>query len=144
MSGSEYDEERYFGECDSCASNRLTGEMVRINISEINIISDNERLIPGKQGRMVLNPKYRKCKEDLTNLIRSKIPEGWGGPIEESIPIVLVLRTNKDVTNLVKIIADCMEGAGLIKNDRIIEDIHIMKRPKIGPYDSVDIHLYLK
>ncbi len=144
MSGSENDKERYWGECDSCGSARLTNEMVRITVNEIDIVSDNERLIPGKQGQLVLNPKYRKCKEDLINLIRSKIPEGWGGPLEKGVPIVIEVRTNKDLTNLVKIVADSMQGAKLIKNDRIIDDLHLMKRPKIGPYDSVDIHLYLR
>lgn len=119
-----------------------------IDIPPMQIISDNERLVPVimklKSGkiypRMVTSAAYKKCKKDLIRLMKSQIPKGW----EPSDNIVweLFVHTYKDVTNILKILGDSMEGAGVVKNDRHLGTVFIVKYfEKRGSEDRVKMRI---
>ncbi len=113
---------------------------MKIIVKDFNIISENERLVPGR-GRLILNSKYRKCKNDLILLMRSQLPDNYKS-IDSNLPITVAVHTYKDIDNVQKIIFDSMQLAGVIDNDRLIEDIRIVKFPvKRGKPDRIEIFI---
>ncbi len=119
-----------------------------IEIPPMKIVSDNDRLVPVimklKSGkiypRMVTSAPYKKCKEKLTRIMKSQIPKGW----EPSDDIVweLFVHTYKDVTNILKILGDSLEDAGIVKNDRHLGTVFIVKYfEKRGSDDRVKMRI---
>lgn len=104
-----------------------------IKLPPMNIVSDNERLIPvirrSKVGRpypqLVNNPKYDKCKDDLILIIKPQIPDDWKP--SKNVVWEIFARTYKDVTNILKILGDALEGAGVVSDDKYIGTVFVVK-----------------
>ena len=119
-----------------------------IEIPPMEIVSDNERLVPviryskvGKQyPAMVLNTKYDICMKQLVGIMKEQIPSDWVP--SKDIVWELFARTYKDVTNLLKILGDSMEKAGVIKNDADLTTVFIVKyKAKRGSLDNVRMRI---
>ena len=104
-----------------------------IEIPPMKIVSDNERLIPvihkRKGGQiypqLVNNPKYDKCKDDLILIIKPQIPDDWKP--SKNIVWEVYARTHKDVTNILKILGDALQGAGVVTDDKHIGTVFVVK-----------------
>jgi Holliday junction resolvase RusA-like endonuclease len=115
-----------------------------INLKDVNIVSDNRRLIPivvKGRPRSVTSAEYKKCKEDLIRMIREQLPEWWE-PMSEGVEIEIGVHTYKDLSNVAKVICDALQGAKVIKNDRYIDILRMYKTPtKRGSLDTVSIEI---
>jgi len=106
------------------------------------IVSDNQRTIPtivNGHPRQVPSNEYKKCKDELIKWMKFETPP-YHKPFNNNIVIRGKVWTYKDITNILKILCDALEGAGIIENDRQITKCIIEKIPiKRGEIDSVEI-----
>ena len=114
-----------------------------IEIPPMKIVSDNERLVPVIMGkgekkypRNVTSKVYDKCKESLIRIMQAQIPSDWKPG--KNVAVTLFVHTYKDITNILKILMDALEGAGGVENDRYITTLFVLKHPvKRGQLDEV-------
>lgn len=115
-----------------------------ITLKDVNIVSDNCRLIPivvKGRPRAVTSTEYKECKQGLIDMIREQLPEWWGA-LYGSVEIDIEIETYKDITNVAKVLLDALEGAGVIKNDRYVDTLHMHKTViKRGSPDTVTIEI---
>ncbi len=115
-----------------------------ITLKDVNIVSDNCRLIPivvKGRPRSVTSAEYKKCKKDLILMIKAQLPEWWE-PMSEGVEIEIGIQTYKDITNVAKVLLDALEGAGVMKNDRYVDILRMYKTPiKRGSLDTVTIEI---
>ena len=115
-----------------------------ITLKEINIVSDNRRMIPivvKGRPRSVTSSEYKKCKADLIKRIQGQLP-AWWEPMSEGVEIEIEVQTYKDISNVGKVLLDALEGAGVIKNDRFVDILRMYKIPvKRGSPDTVKIEI---
>ena len=118
----------------------MTFEIV---LTDIKLISDNERIQPSKRGVFVASKAYRDCKKMLTEYFNlMAIKQGIRNPLKE-VSIYYKITTYKDMSNLFKIINDSLEKAGVIENDRYILKMVAEKVPiKRGQPDSLVLGVY--
>lgn len=119
-----------------------------IEIPPMQIVSDNDRLVPVimklKSGkiypRVVPSTPYKNCKKDLIKIMQRQIPSGWVP--SEDIVLEVFMHTYKDATNILKILCDSLEGAGVVKNDRHITTLFVCKYlVKRGQLDAVRMRI---
>lgn len=79
------------------------------------LVSDNDRLIRTKHGRMCLGQNYRAYKETLVNVFKI---QAAGASLSGDFEFELTAATHKDISNLIKAILDSLQQAGVIENDR--------------------------
>ncbi len=122
------------------------GQGMTIEIPPMKIVSDNDRLIPVIDRvrynalRVVTSGVYKRCKESLIKIIQAQIPATWEP--SDDIVLELFVHTYKDATNILKILCDALEGAGVVKNDRHITTLFVCKYPvKRGQPDVVKMRI---
>ena len=105
---------------------------MNIKLPPMNIISDNERIIPiimGGKPRAVSSPRYKKCKNELIRQMILQRDEATLHKWNSNIRIKIIAHTYKDITNISKIIVDSLEKAGIIENDRCVTVFLMVKIP---------------
>jgi Holliday junction resolvase RusA-like endonuclease len=105
------------------------------------VVSANRRLVPGKgKARWVGNPEYKSFLESLAYQIR-----GYTRKRYKTCDLLLSFELSRQIDhhNLLKPICDAIEAAGVVKNDRDIGNILLMKpvRHKNGEDDYIQIHI---
>ena len=68
-----------------------------IELKDINIVSDNRRLIPiivKGRPRSVTSSEYKKCKNDMIKIVKSQLPEWWE-TISDAINVKINVQTYK-------------------------------------------------
>lgn len=102
------------------------------------VVTDNKRLIKGKQGRLVPNSKYIAFKEGLAWEIKAQTKHQRYKAID--LLIYFELHSKVDKQNLLKPICDAIELAGVVVNDKCIGAIRLM--PTDASEDKMD-HIML-
>ena len=100
------------------------------------VVPDNRRLILGKQGRFVANPKYKAFKEALAWEIKATCKKKYK---QISLCISFALKSRVDKQNLLKPICDAIELSGIIKNDRQIGHISLLPAIRREKEDEIFI-----
>jgi Holliday junction resolvase RusA-like endonuclease len=76
------------------------------------LVSDNRRLIPGRQGRLIVSRRYRAAKAALRTIV---LRQWRRPPITGAVAMhVLILppdRRRRDLLNGAKMLGDALEGA---------------------------------
>lgn len=114
-------------------------------VAEMRLRSINHRTMPirMKTGKLIqiLDPKYRKCLDDLTLIFRPQVP-GWFKPFAQWIEIRGTVKTSKDLDNVIKVIIDAVKEAGIITDDKFVNLIHLRKMHiKRSLPDVIDIEI---
>ena len=81
-----------------------------ITLKDVNIVSDNCRLIPivvKGRPRSVTSSEYKKCKKDLILMIKAQLPSWWE-PMSEGVEIEIGIQTYKDISNVGKVLLDAL------------------------------------
>ena len=90
---------------------------MRFEIKDIDICSDNQRKTKPKHLNFPIDSsKYQKSKKAIINTILAQKETGMQ-PFGR-FNAVMILRTRKDPTNLLKILLDSLKIAGIIQNDK--------------------------
>ena len=87
----------------------------------------NERLIPqrGGQGRMVLAARYRKAKDAMAYEFHRQ----WSGPpLTGRLTVCIKHVSQLDVDAPVKGVLDALEAAAVIRDDKEVEMIQVLRR----------------
>lgn len=100
-------------------------------------VSENRRMIPGKQGRHVSNPEYRAFKESVAWTCKAH-GEYFDCPV--SVRLHLILNPRMDAQNVVKPVLDALEIAGVIHNDRQVRRFYFDREDRgLGEEDRITI-----
>ena len=117
-----------------------------IEIPPMKIVSDNERLVPVIMGKVKKYPRnvtaadYKYCKQYLVEVMKDQIPSDWKPG--KDVVVEVFVHTYKDITNILKILMDALEGAGGVENDRYITTLLVVKYPvKRGQPDVVKMRV---
>jgi len=86
-------------------------------------VSENARLEPG-QGRFRVNADYQAFKESVAWAVRSHA-ETFTGPV--SVHLSMLLNARMDATNIIKPVLDALELAGVVKNDKQVRQLHVVR-----------------
>jgi Holliday junction resolvase RusA-like endonuclease len=111
-------------------------------ISGMRVPSDNDRLAPimmGDRARAVVSTKYKKGKEEL--IVRFRQAREGRETMRGSVAVVATIYTSRDVQNLLKVLLDAAEEAGVIENDRDVEYI-LLRKHKIKRTEPEHIIIY--
>jgi Holliday junction resolvase RusA-like endonuclease len=102
-------------------------------------ISDNRRIIPGKQGRFVSNPAYRAFKESVAWECKAH-GEYFDCPV--SVRLTIAISPRMDAQDVIKPVLDALELAGVIRNDRQVKHFQFHREPKQrGEQDRITIYV---
>lgn len=112
-----------------------------LEIRNLNLVSENKRLAPGGRNKKFrLTPVYLQYKEDLKFLLKPQIPTHWK-PLHNFF-FTFMVSTYKDATNLDKPILDVMKDVGIIKDDKFLLGMLLLKQPiKRTGQEEMDIIL---
>jgi len=102
-----------------------------IDVENFQLVSANERLIPGN-GRWINNPKYEKCKDDIAKICRQT-------RFKAPYCVTIQVGTQKDIDNITKPIFDALKTAGVIDDDRNILAYHVFKTKARNEWLKVDV-----
>ena len=97
-------------------------------------IGVNERLIPGRQGRLVNNPKYKAFKISMAWELSLKLVT-FSGPV--SVRLTLELNKKMDTDSVIKPCLDALEEAGVVKNDKQVRIINVFRKDREGDLDEI-------
>ena len=86
------------------------------------LVSENKRLIKTKQGGFAVSKEYKEAKKNYISsiLIKEKL--------EKPYKLKIVVKTKKDIDNIIKPILDCLEFSEIIENDRYVNYLLIEKK----------------
>lgn len=98
----------------------------------------NRRLMPGRNGRFFLNPKYRVFKESMTATFLGR--ELTYGDVH--LEIRMRINPLMDSDSLLKPLFDSLQAAGVLANDRQVRSYNVRRenRRREDP-DSLEIEV---
>ena len=97
---------------------------MRFRIEDIYICSDNERKTKAKNLSFLIDSgKYIRSKKAIIKTLLAQKPPGME-PLKK-FDALIVFRTRKDPTNLIKILLDSMQKAQIIENDKKWGEINL-------------------
>jgi Holliday junction resolvase RusA-like endonuclease len=118
-----------------------SGPCVEFSIANTRLQSENTRLIPGRNGRLVSSGKYREYKRNLVEFFRMQLSAG-SAAIQGPFDVVARFETYKDPQNLLKPLLDALQELGVIENDRLCRRLFFVNfRAKWGAPESVIIRV---
>lgn len=102
--------------------------IIKLAIGNIKLISENRRLRPGN-GRLTTTQAYKNYKQELGFVFRPQIPLKWK-TIDGKFGVKMEFRTydRKDAQNLIKPILDVIESLGIVKNDKSLSRLLVLKQ----------------
>jgi Holliday junction resolvase RusA-like endonuclease len=91
----------------------------------------NRRLMPGKNGRFFLNPRYKAFKESMALAFLGK------GMMYGDVHLEIAMRINAlmDSDSVLKPLFDSLEEAGVLENDRQVRS-YTVRRENRGREES--------
>ena len=109
-------------------------KMLIVDIENIKLPTINNRYgVNSKTGQLYLSSEYRRFKRDLVNCCRKVI-------ILPPYSIIISQKTYKDIDATIKILLDSLQQARVIKDDKFIINLHIIKIPILkGQPESLKI-----
>ena len=96
----------------------------------------------GRLSRTVYKkPAVRKWQNETIEYIRGEWKNQPALTTELELRIIFTAKDHRkwDIDNRIKPLQDCLERAGVIKNDRQIESLHVMR--KYGEQESTKIQI---
>lgn len=116
---------------------------MKIIIENINLPSENKRLAKSRNGRFFRTAEYTQKMEFLQwQLLKHKTDKKIE-MFEGKIGVRIKVKTYLDIDNFLKGIFDSLESVGIIKNDRNILKLDIVKYPcKRGELDDLELEIY--
>ena len=87
------------------------------------LCSVNKKYLKAKSGRLILSPEYRAFKETVAAYCRQV---EFKPPYRVEIEFI----GREDIDNIIKPILDALQLSGVIKNDRNIAQLEIVKHDK--------------
>ena len=125
-----------------------------LKAENIKLISTNEKyMVASKYSAnkrrnvpfLILSSKYKLCSETLLTLFRSSIDINKIVNYTSNVKVVIKLETYLDIDNAVKMIIDTICKLKVIKNDRVINELFIIKKPiKRGSPSNILVKIWGK
>ena len=108
-----------------------------IDVANIIIPSVNQKYVL-RAGRLVLSPSYRDFKSSLSKCCRRV-------SIAAPYSVTIEIESYKDIDNSIKPILDCLTLAGVIIDDREVNELRVVKtKRKRGASESLRVYVEQK
>lgn len=109
----------------------------RFYIPAIKLVGKSEKWGRTKKGFPFVATKYKKFMKEMAEYFKTGFP--YGGKVD--VEIWMSVSSRRDHHNVIEPIFDAMQKAGIVKNDKLIEEVllHRPHRHKQGRPDEVVI-----
>jgi hypothetical protein len=115
--------------------------VIKLKAENFKLIGANRRLIPAK-SRWINNPEYATTKIFMYFAFTNCQVENTEC-LKNNICIDIDVWTYLDIDNTIKPIVDTIQEIGIIKNDREVIELHVVKhKVKRGQLDKVEVKIY--
>lgn len=103
----------------------------------------NDKITMTKSGKPVNNSKYTKFKESLAwemKVAKLMHKDGSKENYEGEVYLGLHVHTRYDADSLIKPVMDALQMAHIIKDDKQVTTLHVVKRPP-DKYNTIEIEV---